>query len=507
MARPDPTTACRDPQEAFQDIIKSSRELNTSPLKGVPGRLVGDGSSVPDATRDAFTHPRRQPVRLLYISEWRRDALRTTLWLVPVALVVAACATFAVTYLLDRTVFEHGSRLPFWHGDADAARLVLTSIAAAVITVTGVVFSVVIVALTLASQQFGPRMLRNFIRDLGTQLTLGVFVATFVYSILTLGSISSAGNPDFVPHLSITVALILLLTDLGVLIYFIHHVAVSIQLNEVVASIGRDLARAMDEWMTPRQGEILEGDARDVIGHDLGEGAVVLATRTGYLQAISHARLVDVASEFDAVIILLHRPGHFLVDGGPLARVYPASAARAIRQSFERSHITGPHRTLTQDPVFAIDQLVEIAIRALSPAVNDTFTAITCIDWLTAGLCRLSGLTYRARLFRDGSHKVRVIEAPLTYDRLVDGAFDKIRQAGRGMPAIAIRQLDSLVQIAQFVSTDEERRALLRQAEMILRASDEAIDELLDREDVRRRYGRMVDATAEAVRAAGANAS
>jgi uncharacterized membrane protein len=348
---------------------------------------------MPEAAPGTFHYPRRDSVKRLYISEWRRDALRTTLWLVPVVLVVAAGVAFAVTYLLDRTVFEHGSQLPLWHGNADAARLVLTSIAAAVITVTGVVFSVVIVALTLASQQFGPRMLRNFIRDLGTQLTLGVFVATFVYSLLALGSISSGGNPDFVPHLSITVALVLLLADLGVLIYFIHHVAVSIQLNEVVASIGRDLAQAMDEWLTPLQGEILQHDMLDVIRRDLGAGAVVQAARTGYLQAISHSRLVDLASEFDAVIVLLHRPGHFLVDGRPLARVYPASAAPGVLRSLDRSHIAGPHRTLTQDPVFAIDQLVEIAIRALSPAVNDTFTAITCIDWLTAGLCRLSGLT------------------------------------------------------------------------------------------------------------------
>ncbi len=462
---------------------------------------------MPEAAPGAFRNPRRDSVRRLYISEWRRDALRTTLWLVPVALVVAAVAAFAVTYLLDRTVFEGGSHLPLWHGNADAARLVLTSIAAAVITVTGVVFSVVIVALTLASQQFGPRMLRNFIRDLGTQLTLGVFVATFVYSLLALGSISSGGNQDFVPHLSITIALVLLLADLGVLIYFIHHVAVSIQLNEVVASIGRDLAQAMDEWLTPLQGEILQHDMLDVIRRDLGAGAVVQAARTGYLQAISHSRLVELASEFDAVIVLLHRPGHFLVDGRPLARVYPASAAPGVLRSLDRSHITGPHRTLTQDPVFAIDQLVEIAIRALSPAVNDTFTAITCIDWLTAGLCRLSGLTYRARVFRDGSGTVRVIEAPLTYDRLVNGAFNKIRQAGRGMPAIAIRQLDSLVQIAQFVSTDEERRALITQAEMILRASDEAISEELDREDVRRRYDRMIEATAVGAPGAGTKAT
>jgi uncharacterized membrane protein len=458
------------------------------------------GTSVPVPDSGASRFPGRRSLTPLYVSEWRRDSLRTTLWLVPAALVAAAGATFALTFLVDRTALQHGGHFPLWHGNADAARLVLTSIAAAVITVTGVVFSVVIVALTLASQQFGPRMLRNFIRDLGTQVTLGVFVATFVYCILVLGSISSAGAQDFVPHVSITVALLLLLVDLGVLIYFIHHVAVSIQLNEVVASIGRDLALALD-GLDPAHGEILHRNMRDVqevIGRDLGRPADVLATRTGYLQAISHAELVRLASEEDAVIVLLHRPGHFVVDRHPLAQVYPASAARAVLQTFERSHIIGPHRTLTQDPIFAIDQLVEIAIRALSPAINDTFTAITCIDWLTAGLCRLSGLTYRARVFRDADGDVRVIEAPLTYERLVNGAFNKIRQAGRGMPAIAIRQLESIAEIARFVSTDDERHALLRQADMILRASDEAIPERLDRDDVRRRYDLVIPAVSVA---------
>jgi uncharacterized membrane protein len=252
--------------------------------------------------------------------------------------------------------------------------------------------------------------------------------------------------------------------------------------------------------------ELVQRDMREAIGQDLGPGAQVLATRTGYLQAISHAELVQLASEEEAVIVLVHRPGHFVVDRHPLARVYPASAARAVLQTFERSHIIGPQRTLTQDPIFAIDQLVEIAIRALSPAINDTFTAITCIDWLTAGLCRLSGLTYRARAFRDAAGDVRVIEAPLTYERLVNGAFDKIRQAGRGMPAIAIRQLESIAEIARFVSTDEERHALLRQADMILRASGEAIPEGLDRDDVRRRYDSAIEATAVSDPGAGAEA-
>src|SRR5690242_4042944 len=183
--------------------------------------------------------PRRRRRFAGVLSDSRRENLRTSLWVVPAVELVGATALFVVTYAIDRAAFDGNLTLPNWvdNGSADAARSILIGIAAAVITVVGLVFSIVIVALTLASTQFGPRMLRNFTRDRGVQVTLGTFVATFLYAILALGSVSNGSGGDFVPHVSITVALILTLIDLGVLVYFIHHVARSIQLNEVIASI------------------------------------------------------------------------------------------------------------------------------------------------------------------------------------------------------------------------------------------------------------------------------
>jgi uncharacterized membrane protein len=194
-------------------------------------------------------------------SEWRIDALRTNLWLVPTIEVIAAVGLFATSYTIDRAAYRGELTLPTWvdNGSADAASQTLTAIAAAVITVVGLVFSMTIVALTLTSTQFGPRMLRNFVRDRGTQITLGTFVATFVYAMLSLGSIEQGSSGEFVPHLSITVALGLVLVTLSVLIYFIHHVAKSIQLPEVIASIGRDLSLAVDAGaITSGRGDGLE---------------------------------------------------------------------------------------------------------------------------------------------------------------------------------------------------------------------------------------------------------
>jgi uncharacterized membrane protein len=168
-----------------------------------------------------------------------------------------------------------------------------------------------------------------------------------------------------------------------------------------------------------------------------------------------------------------------------------------VAAALEKAHATGPHRTLIQDPVFAIDQLVEIAIRALSPAVNDTFTALTCIDWLCDGLCKLSGRRLSEGVYRDRLGRVRLIEAGPSYARIVNRAFDKVRQAGRGMPAVAIRQVDALARVMEYTADPARQAVLVRQAAMIVRAVDEAVPEPEDRALVHARYADVLAATAD----------
>lgn len=448
---------------------------------------------------------RRSPRRTLeLLPPWRREALRTTLWVVPLILLVAALALFLVTYRLDRDIYRHHGRLPSWVQieSADGARQLLSALAAGIITVLGVIFSITIVALTLASQQFGPRMLRNFIRDLGTQLTLGTFVATFGYAILTLGAIGGGHPADpFVPQLSVTVALALVLLDVFVLIYFIHHITVSIQLPVVISSIAANLGRAIDtqfpDLRAARYPPVFPTGRTRVQLQDLlvEEGSAVTATRSGYLQFVGYATLVDIAAKHGAVVQLLHRPGHFVTHGLPLARVWPPATASDMLAALTRAHVTGPHRTLDQDPVFAIDQLVEIAIRALSPAVNDTFTALTCIDWLADGLCTASQRRLPDGVHRDGGGAIRVIELGPDYARMINRAYDKIRQAGAQMPAVAIRLMESLGKILAYTATDDQRVVLQRQARMIWRASERAIAEPSDLWEIRRRYQPIAEAT------------
>ena len=195
------------------------------------------------------------------------------------------------------------------------------------------------------------------------------------------------------------------------------------------------------------------------------------------------------------MIRLLHRPGHFVVQGHPLATVWPPGAAEAVRRALRAAHITGSNRTLAQDLAFAVDQLVEIAIRALSPAVNDTFTALTCIDWLGESLCKVTTEWRPLRVHRDSHGYVRVITAHVSYARLIERAFEKIRQAGRGMPAVLIRQLDALSKIMEHTTTEQQRELLIEQAALILEASEQSVPQESDRADVRRAYDAVAAAS------------
>lgn len=306
--------------------------------------------------------------------------------------------------------------------------------------------------------------------------------------MLALGSIGQESRGNFVPHISITVTLALLVIDLGVLIYFINHIATQIQLPQVIASIAGDLAKAIETHAGNEAATKAAPSAAATLAALGGAGGAVAAPRSGYLQFIDRRTLVRIAAGADVVIQMMHRPGHFLVQGHPYATVWPADQADVVARELARSHLTGPYRTLAQDVSFGLDQLVEIALRALSPAVNDTFTAMTCIDWIGDSLWKVTGNWQPQHVYCDERGKVRVITTEPTYERLVRRSFEKVRQAGRGMPAIMIRQLDALAKIMQRSENNEERELLASQAAMIERLAVASVDEPADLADVRRAY-------------------
>ncbi len=430
-------------------------------------------------------------------ADWRREALRTNLWVVPVLETLVVVMLFAGTYLTDRAAYDGHTRLPPWvlSGTSDTARLILTSVAAAIITVVGIVFSITIVVLTLASTQFGPRMLRNFVRDIGTQVALGAFVASFCYAMVTLVSVGGGSHGDFVPHLSITVSLTLTLADVAVLIYFLNHVASMIQLPVVIAGIAATLAAeiATLHRSATSNTEADRGPSCDeLLARIAAFGAPIRTPRGGYLQVIRIEKLVAVASKAQAVVQLPFRPGHFLVAGQVMAWVWPPDAVGAVEKRLALGHVAGAYRTLPQDLSFGVDQLVEIALRALSPAVNDTFTGMTCVDWIGDCLCRISTSWRPQRVRRDAQGQIRVIAYQPDFDRFVHRAFATIRQAAAGMPAILIRQLDALAKIIEQTPDQARRTILFRQAEAIQRANLATVPDPGDRDDVTRRYEMVI---------------
>jgi uncharacterized membrane protein len=369
----------------------------------------------------------------------RWHALRATFWFVPALFAAAAAALAVVLVELDE---RHYADFEFlYQGDADGARGLLAMLAGSMIGTAGVAFSITIVALSLASSQFGPRLLRNFLRDPGNQVALGSFVATFLYCLVVLRSIVD-GRP--VPVLAVSFAVALSLASLGVLIFFFHHVAASIQASNVVAAVAGDLQQAIERFCPEGAGGEEPAPAAAPRG-----GVVVAAERSGYVQAIDHQGLVAIAARLDAVIEALPRAGHFAIAGSPLARVAASGAvAEADAAAVRRAFVIGAQRTPDQDLEYSVRQLVEVALRALSPGINDPFTAMNCIDWLGVAVVELGRRGMPRSRHRDGEGRLRLLTAEPTFAGVVDAAFQQIRQAGAGHVAVAIRLLETFAAIA-----------------------------------------------------------
>jgi len=331
--------------------------------------------------------------------------------------------------------------------------------------------------------QFG----HNFMCDRGNQAVLGTFIAGFTYCLLVLRTVNGTEENRFVPHLSVTVGLLLALAGVAVLIYFfIHHAASSIQAEQVIAGVSRDLDDALDRLFPAQLGK----EAPRAGGQPAGFAAdAVPVPATGYLQAVDVDRVMHLAVEHDLVLTLEHRPGQFVTRGNPLARGFPAARVTdAVIDALHGAFYLGDRRTLVQDVEFAVDQLVEIALRALSPGINDPFTALACVDRLGAALAEVAGKAIPGPNRHDDAGRLRVVADAVTASGLVGTALDQLRQTARGNAAVTLRLLEAIAAVAPRVRTGELRAALLGQAEVIQAGSREALPAEVDRAAVGVRY-------------------
>jgi uncharacterized membrane protein len=398
-----------------------------------------------------------------------RSQRDVNLWRIPLGLSLAAIALFGITLTPDILDSYHVIHIPSWltMGSIDDARAILSAMMGAVATVLALIFSVALLVLSMVATLFGPRLLYRFLQDWVTQVTIGLFMGTFIYVSLCFLVTHQDANSRFIPQVSLITSWVLVVGSFAFLVYYSHRIATSIQNPDMIGRISDDLYSAVvssyERAESEGKGALPDDDA---IVRRAEAGTTVPCPESGYFQQLDHPALVVAAREAGALVVLKFRPGQFVLRGEPLAAIVPASDDRRLESAIRRHVMLGRHRRLTQDSEFGIAQIVEIAIRALSPAVNDTFTGVACVDWLADALLALAEKPPLDGKWYDASGELRVWMPAVRTERLVKLAFDQIRQASATTPAVLIRQLEIIRRIAPRIP-EPARRALAEQADAI----------------------------------------
>lgn len=411
------------------------------------------------------------------------EALRSSYWFVPSLMAVAGIALGILVVWFDTGPGADLLSGLSWYQSAkpDGAQEVLSTIAGSMITVAGVVFSITIVAIAYASSQYGPRVLTNFMSDRGHQVTLGTFIATFLYCIIVLRTIRG-GESEFVPQVGVALGLVLAVCSIGVLIYFIHHVTHSIHINTVVANIGRQLIDAVSDRYPTNLGDPAD-DVEPADKSAASQRRVVAATLTidsrasGYIQAVDEDKLLETAVQFGLVLRLLHRPGDYVHAGRALLdALSPRPLSDEAVASLRSCYSLGTRRTPRHDLDFLVDELVEIAARALSTGVNDPTTAATCLDWLGAGSSEMATRRLPSPQRVDDEGALRVLAQPESFDSFVDRGFGAVRQYAARDRNAAIHMLRTLDGVSRDCSRDDRVEVLLREADRLVDQARAALD-------------------------------
>ncbi len=386
-----------------------------------------------------------------------------------------------------------------YSGSADGATDVLVLVASSMVGIAGVTFSITIVALTLASGHFGPRLLRNFMKDFGNQVVLGTYISTFVYCLWVLQAMRAQADVVMVPGLSVTGALVMALAGLSVLIFFIHHVSTAIQAGHVIGDAYGDLVEAVDRHLldveSPTDTGDEEQDDRLLFDEELAEVRKrtimenVQGRRSGYVQAIDYAYLLAMTKRLDIAVELQVRAGDFLVGGSPVLTVYSdVPLDEDLEKTVNYALFVGGQKTAEQDLEYSLDQLVEIAVRALSPGINDPGTAVACVDYLAAALAQAAQKQFPSGMYRDTDGVARVFARRFTFAGMFDAAFHQIRQNSAGAVALYLRMLEVFCDLVPLMRTEEQQEALEVHAEMVFNACQRQVAEQRDLDKANARY-------------------
>jgi uncharacterized membrane protein len=392
--------------------------------------------------------------------------LRGQLWPIP-ALITAGAAMLAYLLLTYGSTILAGGRTDVWwlySGHANTARDLLSSLLSGLMTMTSLIVSVTFVILTLAANQLGPRLISIFVADRQIQSVLGLFLGTILYIILVLRTLDDTLGSEGVPHVAVTVASGLTIVCLLAMLFYIHKIARSIIADNVVEAVAGGLRRDVCDILHDEDSRSETG----IAAMDRASSGSIALGRCGYVQVIDYDRLVAVARRENAVLEIRVRAGHYVLKCGDHViahgnRPLETEVEDQIREAF----VIGSERTPAQDLEHGIRQLVEIAIRALSPGINDQFTAIAVIDRLGAAFEDIFLRPLQSKVLRDREGEIRILAERSDARGLVEAAFNPIRQAGAEHPAILIRIADILGQLAPALSKDEARLAVQRQLDKL----------------------------------------
>lgn len=410
------------------------------------------------------------------------NVLGEAFWLVPAAMVL-----LGILLALGLLSVDRSGALPPWmtestwlyNGGGTGARILLGAIASSAIGVAGTVFSITIAALSLAAGQMGPRLLRNFTRDRGVQITLGAFIGTFSYALMVLRSVRTHEEGVFTPHLALTFGVVLAFACVATLVYFVGHMASRINVDTVVDLVSDDIRTAIGALTTDKPQA--EAPPASFWAH----ATTVVDRRRGYLQQLDEEGLADWAAKHGTAIRLLLRRGDYVFPGAPIAvmTVMVPDAEAAIG----KATALGQMRGSAADAEHAVRQLVEVAVRALSPGINDPHTAMSVLDRLGAALCDMAGHELPSGVFLR-ERALALVVPSVDYRNFVDVMFHMIRQNAAGSTAVMIRLLDVLTAVAACEANDDRRSALTRHADLVWTDARREIHNRSDLDDVARRY-------------------
>ncbi|WP_158261128.1 MULTISPECIES: DUF2254 domain-containing protein [Pirellulaceae] len=428
------------------------------------------------------------------------DRLQHSLWFVPVLCtlggVLVAIAMLGIDYSLKRSWEDI-----FWlETTTNGAQTVLSTIAGGMITVAGVVLSMEMVTLSITSSQFGSRVLRSRLGDRTTQWTIGAFMGTAVYSLVVLKMVRKLGEDNFfIPHLSVMAAIIFALGSLMILLYFIHHVAMIAQAPEIVASLAADLRHSMERIFPDEIGDpppkqnSHEREVTDQEWKALENGVTIRSNREGYIQGIEGDDLITLAVRHNLIIELPKRPGDFLSRGEPLARVAVGEQVdeNALSRAINNAFFIGNNRTPWQDVNCSVHELSQMGVRALSPGINDPYTAVNCIDRLSSALAQLAQRQMPAANRFDHDGHLRLIVDRQTFTSVMHAAFDQMRSYAVSSAAVSQRLMEGYQRIADAVSHGDHAADVLHQARLTMEGALEQPHHPADLKIIQEQYERL----------------